>query len=149
MRQMEFERDPADGRTNESSHLWSVQLGTRPNADPNLHWLRCLHEVDKGIFGLTLSPRRAVIMTNFQRSFRELMEIFRVNETSTAHVLMVHVPQFSAYMDLPLGFASDQTVEAQHAYYDAMYQRYRTSRENSSYPQRLLQSVRHYNAMRV
>ncbi len=63
---------------------------------------------------------------------------------------MVHVPQFIAYMDLPLGFTSEQVVKAQKACYDAFYQRYRTSSETSSaYPQRLLESVRHYNAMHV
>ncbi len=149
MRQLEFEQDPADRRTNESSHLSPVELGTRPNADPILHCLRCLHEVDMGILGLTLNPRYAVIMANFQRSFREVMEIFRVNETPKAHILMVHVPQFIAYMDLPLGFTSEQVVEAQHACYDALYQRYRTSSETSSTYPRLLQLVRHYNAMRV
>ncbi len=35
----------------------------------------------KGIFRLTLKPRHALIMANFRRSFREVMEIFQVNET--------------------------------------------------------------------
>ncbi len=91
MRQLEFEQDPTDERTNESSHLSSAQLGTRPSADPIVHCLRCLHEVDKGIFGPTLNPRHAVIIANFQRSFKEVMEILRVNETPKAHILIVHV----------------------------------------------------------
>ncbi len=100
--------------------------------------------------GLTLNPRQAVIMASFQCSFREEVEIFRVKETPKAHILMLHFPQFIVFMDLPLGFTNEQVVEAQHACYDALYQRYRTSSEASStYPQRLLQSVRHYIAMHV
>ncbi len=38
-------------------------------------------KLDKGIFRLTLKPRHDVTMANFRRSFREVMEIFRVNET--------------------------------------------------------------------
>ncbi len=65
-------------------------------------------------------------------------------------MLMVRVPQFIAYRDHQLEFTSDQGLEAQHSCYDALYQRYRTSSEMSStYPQRLLQSVRHYNAIHV
>ncbi len=55
---------------------------------------------------------------------------------------MVHVPQFIAFMDLPLGFTSEQVVEAKHACYDAFSQRHRTSSEMpSTYLQRLLQLV--------
>ncbi len=63
---------------------------------------------------------------------------------------MVHVPQFIAYTNFPLRFANEQLVEAQHSFYDALYHRYRTgSVTSSTYPQHLLQSVRHYNALRV
>ncbi len=116
----------------QAADSWLNEVGTRTNADPTVHYLRCLHEVDKGIFGLTLNPRHVVIMADFQRSFREVMEIFRVNETLKERILMVHVPQFIAYMDLPLGFTSEQVVEAQHACYDALYQRYRARSGASS-----------------
>ncbi len=59
--------------------------------------------------GLTLNPRHAVIMANFQRSFREVVEISRVSETPKAHILTVHVPQFIAYMDPPLGFTNKRS----------------------------------------
>ncbi len=70
------------------------------------------------------------------------MEICRVKETPKAHILMMYFPQFIAFMNLPQGFTSEQVVEAQHACYDALYHRYRTSTVTSStYPQRLLQSL--------
>ncbi len=59
-----------------------------------------------------------MIIANFQRSFREVMEILDIKETPKAHILMVHVPQFIAYADLPLEFTSKQVVDAQHSCYD-------------------------------
>ncbi len=77
------------------------------------------------------------------------MEVFVVKKTPKAHIQMVHVPQLIAYTNFPLGFTSEQVVEAQHSLYDALYHRYRTSTVTSStYMQHLFQSVRHYNAMR-
>ncbi len=59
-----------------------------------------------------------------------------------------YVLQFIDHTNFPLGFTSEQVVEAQYSFYDALYYRYRTSSVTSStYPQHLLQSVRHYNAM--
>ncbi len=65
VRNLEFEQESADGRAIESSHLLFKQPGARLNADPILHCLRCLHEVDKGIFGLTLNPRHVEIGAYF------------------------------------------------------------------------------------
>ncbi len=60
---------------------------------------------------------------------------------------MVHVHHLIVYSDLQLGFANEQVVEAQQPFYNALYQRYRTSSETSSTSQqRLLQSAEHYNA---
>ncbi len=50
---------------------------------------------------------------------------------------MVHVSQFIAFMDLPLGFTIEKVEEAQDACCDALYQRYRTTSETcSTYPPR-------------
>ncbi len=65
VRHLEFEQESADGRAIESSHLLFKQPRARLNADPILHCLRCLHEVDKGKFGLTLNPRHEQIMAHF------------------------------------------------------------------------------------
>ncbi len=63
---------------------------------------------------------------------------------------MAHVRQFIAYMDRPLGCTSEHAVAAQHACYDALYQRYHIRSETfSAYLHRLMQSVRHYNALHV
>ncbi len=78
------------------------------------------------------------------------MEVFVVKKTPKAHMQMVHAPQFIAYTNFLLGFTSEQVVAAQHSFCDAFDHRYRTSSVTSSnYPQHLLQSVRHYNAMHV
>ncbi len=78
------------------------------------------------------------------------MEDFVVKKTPKARIHTVHVPQFIAYTTFPLGLTSEHVVEAQHSFYDTLYHRYRTSSLTSStYPQHLLQSVRHYNAMHV
>ncbi len=80
----------------------------------------------------------------------EVSQFFVVKKTPKAHIQMVHVPQFIAYTNFPLGFTSEQVVEAQHSFYDVLCHRYRTSSVTSStYPQHLLQSVTHYNAMHV
>ncbi len=51
---------------------------------------------------------------------------------------MVHVPQFIAYTNFPLGFTSEQVVDAQHSFYDALYNRNRTrSVTFYTYPQHL------------
>ncbi len=65
VRDLEFEQESADGRAIELSHLLFNQLGARLNADPILHCLRCLHEFDKGICGLTLNPRHVEIGAHF------------------------------------------------------------------------------------
>ncbi len=78
------------------------------------------------------------------------MEVVVVKKTPKAHLQMVHVAQFNAYTNFPLGFTSEQVVEAQHSFYDALYHRYRTNSVTSStYPQHLEQLVRHYNALHV
>ncbi len=59
MQHLEFEQGPAGGRAMESSHLLFKQPGAGPNADPILHCLRSLHEVNK--FELTLNPRHVEI----------------------------------------------------------------------------------------
>ncbi len=62
----------------------------------------------------------------------------------------VHVPQFIAYTNFQPGFTSEQVVEAQYSFFDALYHRYRPSSVSySTYLQHVLQSVRHYNAMHV
>ncbi len=61
MQHLEFEQGPAGGRAMESSYLLFKQPGARLNADPILHCLRSLHEVNKGIFELTLNPRHVEI----------------------------------------------------------------------------------------
>ncbi len=111
--------------------IWSFNK-TPFNAGPILHFLGCLNEVDKGIFGLSLNPRHAVIMANSQRSFREVMAVFVVKKTSKAHILMVYVPQCIAYTNFSFEFTSKQMVEAQQSFYDALHHRYRTSSVASS-----------------
>ncbi len=69
MRNLEFEQESAHSIAIESSHLLFKQLGARLNADLILHCLRCLHELDKGIFGLTLNPRLVEIGAHFLCSF--------------------------------------------------------------------------------
>ncbi len=146
VRHLEFEQDLADSRAIESSHLLSKQPEARLKADPIPHYLRCLREVDKGIFGLTLSLRHAEIMQHFQRSFREVMQFFDAKETPKAYLQMTHVPQCVAYMNFPHGFTSEQVVKEQHSCYGTLYHRYCTS---SAYPQHLLKSVKHYNDRHV
>ncbi len=86
----------------------------------------------------------AIPVAHFWCSFREVMEVFVVKKTPKAHIQMVHVPQFIAYTNLSLGFTNKQVVEAEHTFYDALCHRYRTSSVTpSTYPQHLLQSVRH------
>ncbi len=78
------------------------------------------------------------------------MEVFVVKKMPKAHIQLMHVPQFIAYTDFPLGFTSGQVMEAQHSFNDTLYHRYRTSSVTSStYPDHLLQAVRHCNAMHV
>ncbi len=78
MRHLEFKQDSADGRATESSHLLSKHPGARLNADPIIHCLRCLHEVDNRVFGFTLNPRHVEIMAHLHCTFREVMEVFVV-----------------------------------------------------------------------
>ncbi len=90
-------------------------LGSREQGSKPTHCLRCFHEVYKGIFRVMLGPRHAEIMPHFQCSFREGMEVLVVKKTPKTHIQMAHVPQFIAYTNFPLGFTSEQVVEAQHS----------------------------------
>ncbi len=91
----------------------------------------------------------AARLARFACAAVRVMEIVHINEKPKAHILM-HVPQFIANMDRPLGLASKHAVEAQHPRLDALYQSYRTSSETSfNYQQCLLQSVRYYYTMHV
>ncbi len=87
----EFEQESADDRVIQSSHLLFKQPGARCQC------LRCLHEFDKGIFGLTLNPRYVEIGAHFQCSFREVITVFIVKKAPKAYIQIVHVPQFIAY----------------------------------------------------
>ncbi len=80
------------------------------------------------------------MLKNSTNLLREALEV--VMKTPKACIQMVHVLQFIAYTNRPLGFTSEKNSS-----YDALYHRYRTrSVTSSTYPQHLLQSVRHYNA---
>ncbi len=116
VRQLEFELELSGGRALESKHISPGQLGSRPNADPIPQCLCCLHEVDKGIFGLTLNPRHVEIMSHFQRSFREIME---GPYTDGAYPSVIGSPSRISHLDLP----EKQAVEAQHSCNGALYQR--------------------------
>ncbi len=61
VRHLEFKQESTDGRAIASSHLLFKQSGVRLYAEPIVHCLRCLHEFDKSIFGLTLNPRHVEI----------------------------------------------------------------------------------------
>ncbi len=41
------------------------------------------------------------------------MKVFVIKKTPKAPIQMLHVPQFIAYTNFPLGFTSEQVVEAQ------------------------------------
>ncbi len=78
------------------------------------------------------------------------MEVVVVKKAPKAQIQMVHFAQFIAFTHFPLGLTSELVVEAPNSFYDALYHRYRTSSVTSStYPQHLLQSVRHYIAMYI
>ncbi len=78
------------------------------------------------------------------------MEDLVVEKTPNAHIPMAHVPQIIAYTNFSHGFTIEQVVEPQHSFYEVLYHRYRTRTVTSStYPQHLLQSVRHCNGMHV
>ncbi len=78
------------------------------------------------------------------------MHVFEVKKSPKVNIQMVLIPQFIAYTDFPLGFTSEQVVEAQHPFYDTLHHRYRTiSLISSAYAHHLLQSIRHYNTMHV
>ncbi len=78
------------------------------------------------------------------------MEVFVVKKTPKAHIQLMHVPQFTAYTNSPLGLTMEQVMEAQHSFNDTLYHRYHISSVTSStYPEHLLQSVRHSNVMHV
>ncbi len=63
-----LEQDSADGRA--PFYRSKVRL----NVDPILHFLGCLHEVNKGMLGLLLSLRNVEIMPHYQPFFRKVME---------------------------------------------------------------------------
>ncbi len=58
-----------------------------------------------------------------------------VKKMPNAHLQMVHIPLFIAYTNFPLVYTSEQVVEAQHSFYDVLFNRYRTSSVTySTYP---------------
>ncbi len=65
VRNLGFEQKSADGRAIESNHLLFKQPVARLNASPIHHCRNCLHEFDKGIFGLTFDPRHVEIGATF------------------------------------------------------------------------------------
>ncbi len=67
----------------------------------------------------------AIPVAHFYCSFRKVMEVFVVKKTPKAHIQLMHVPQLIAYTNFPLGFTSEQVMEAQHSFNDTLYRRYR------------------------
>ncbi len=55
--------------------------GGRPNDDQIFQYLRCLHYVDLGMYGLSHNTSQVMIMACALLFIREVMTVFRENET--------------------------------------------------------------------
>ena len=114
---------------------------------PFITVLQCIQDVKESCFGPKLNPNYQVAIDNFEKAWYDIYIEFDIAFTNKCHVIIEHVPQVIQRTGESLFAASEQVVEATHAKFDKMWQRYKVvDMERESHGKQLLRCVVDFNS---
>jgi len=99
-----------------------------------------------GTFGFTLDPFYEKMYEEFSVTYMTLSKQFGFSITPKVHIMIRHVPEYIKRTGMPIGYFSEQVVEAAHSDFDRFFNAYRVKDINSpAYSSRFLRAILHYN----
>lgn len=103
------------------------------------------NKVVQACFTINLDPKFAVYIDEFKDKYLNL----KISVTPKLHAVFFHVKQFCIKHQKGLGFFSEQAMEAVHYDFSMTWAKYKVSRNNPDYIQKLLRAVCEYNSQHV
>lgn len=103
------------------------------------------NEVVKSCFTMDLDPKFAKCIDKFKEAYLAL----NISVTPKVHAVFFHVEKFCNEHQKGLGFYSEQAMEAVHYDFSKTWAKYKVSRNNTNYGNKLLRAVCEYNALHV
>ena len=92
---------------------------------PFVKVLRAIKEVKEACFGPTLKPNYQTAIDDFEQAWYDIYIEFEIAFSNKCHVIIEHVPQVIKRTGKSLYYSSEQVVEASHAKFDKLWQRYK------------------------
>ena len=92
---------------------------------PIIEALRSLWEIKKSCFEPELQPNYKTAISKFERAWYDIYLDFDIPFSNKCHIIIEHIPQVIERTGKSLFLSSEQVVEACHAKFDKMWQRYK------------------------
>ena len=112
--------------------------------------LQAIKDIKDSCFGPKLNPNYQTAIDRFEKCWYEIYIEFDISFSNKCHVLIEHVPQAIQRTVKSLYHSSEQVVEASHAKFDKMWDRYKVlDLERDSHGTSLLRCVVDFNSKNV
>ena len=89
--------------------------------------LRALHDVKEACFKPILKPNWRETITRFKNDWCDIFMDFEIGFSNKVHIIIEHIPQVIERTGRSLHLSSEQVVEAAHAKFDKVWQRYKVN----------------------
>ena len=112
--------------------------------------LQSLKEVKAACFKPILAPNYKEAIINFEKAWYDIYAEFDIPFSNKCHVIIEHIPQVIERTGKSLYLSSEQVVEATHAKFDQMWQRYVVlDEERESHGKQLLACIIDFNSKNI
>ena len=108
-------------------NLDDLQQIVEPKFSPFIETLRALHDVKEACFKPILKPNWRETITRFKNGWCDLFMDFEIGFSNKVHIIIEHIPQVIERTGRSLHLSSEQVVEAAHAKFDKVWQRYKVT----------------------
>ena len=127
-------------------NLDDLQQIVEPKFSPFIETLRALHDVKEACFKPILKPNWRETINRFQKGWCDLFMDFEICFSNKVHIIIEHIPQVIERTGRSLHLSSEQVVEAAHAKFDKVWQRYKVNNlERDSHGEKLRNCVVDFN----
>ena len=127
-------------------NLDHLQLLVEQKFFPFIDSLRALKDIKEACFKPILKPNWREAIDRFGQAWHDLYIHFEIWYSNKVHIILEHIPQVIERTGKSLHFSSEQVVEAAHAKFDKIWQRYKvTDLERDSHGEKLRNCVVDFN----
>ena len=131
-------------------NLDELQLLVDPIFSPFIDTLRALKDIKETCFKPILKPNWREALARFKNAWQDLYIHFDIWFSNKVHILIEHLPQVIERTGKSLYSSSEQVVEAAHAKFDTIWQRYKvTDLERDSHGDKLRNCVVDFNTKNI